>query len=109
FVILLFFMIGHPPISTLFPYTTLFRSVVADRPEVFLRGRLDRDQPAQGVKPDLDGPGVPARAAGGDQGLRQAGDVVAEDLLEPRDRKSTRLNSSHFGISYAVFCLKKTI
>src|SRR2546429_5478013 len=69
-------MIRRPPRSTLFPYTTLFRS----------RGLADaREQ-------DL------ARVAAGRQHARQ---------LAARDRKSTRLNSSHGYISYAVFCLKK--
>src|SRR2546422_7670931 len=73
-------MIRRPPRSTLFPYTTLFRSVLHDRAHVHrivhgladalvLRGRLGR--------------------------------------VDPEDRKSTRLNSSHGYISYAVFCLKK--
>src|SRR5436190_9163235 len=66
-------MIRPPPRSTLFPYTTLFRSLPRLR---LFRGRPDRD--------DL----VGARVRG-------------------RDRKSTRLNSSHTVISYAVFCLKK--
>src|SRR5262247_4726043 len=65
-----FLMIRRPPRSTLFPYTTLFRSPAATR-----AGR-------QGRHPD-------------------------RDRRRERDRKSTRLNSSHLGISYAVFCLKK--
>src|SRR5438445_5945937 len=69
-------MIRRPPRSTLFPYTTLFRSVV-------VRDLLERTA-------DL-----PDDAAG----------VVDQDL--DGDRKSTRLNSSHANISYAVFCLKK--
>src|SRR5437868_10539850 len=69
-----FLMIRRPPISTLFPYTTLFRSVFLVRPL----------QPAQGVGRPALGP-----------------DRVQED------RKSTRLNSSHVSISYAVFCSKK--
>src|SRR5216683_6009245 len=77
FVLFFFLMIRRPPRSTLFPYTTLFRS----------RGRSG---PASSC---------PARS-----------DLAAQD--EPvrpprRDRKSTRLNSSHDQISYAVFCLKK--
>src|SRR2546429_4565064 len=71
-----FLMIRRPPRSTLFPYTTLFRSVIADVPLCA----------AQFVDPLL---GLPVR------------DPPA------RDRKSTRLNSSHGYISYAVFCLKK--
>src|SRR3712207_8480222 len=83
-------MIRRPPRSTLFPYTTLFRSdghaaVDAQLGDVH-RGGVD----------DL--LGLPGR------GLeRRAGDVAAVVV----DRKSTRLNSSHANISYAVFCLKK--
>src|SRR5256885_3835050 len=73
-------MIRRPPRSTLFPYTTLFRSRL-EQAVPRLRGR--RDPPR--------GPGEQRR-----------GDRVAA-----RDRKSTRLNSSHLVISYAVFCLKK--
>src|SRR2546430_12778751 len=88
-------MIRRPPRSTLFPYTTLFRSVRAVN-------RLELLE-------------APARADG-DAGERALGQVdghlrlVAQALVETgqeRDRKSTRLNSSHSQISYAVFCLKK--
>src|SRR5690348_17831920 len=75
-------MIRRPPRSTLFPYTTLFRSVVR-----------------------------PRREASGDDARDDAGHASrprrAHDPLGVRDRKSTRLNSSHPSISYAVFCLKK--
>src|SRR3989475_11416131 len=71
-----FLMIRRPPRSTLFPYTTLFRSQGG---QYRRRGR----------------PGLCGRAGS----LRR--------LLHPQDRKSTRLNSSHSQISYAVFCLKK--
>src|SRR2546426_2155947 len=76
-------MIRRPPRSTLFPYTTLFRSVHAD----FQFGSYPWS--------------------------RQAEDLMKEDLAREivvayaEDRKSTRLNSSHLVISYAVFCLKK--
>src|SRR5947208_8198233 len=83
-------MIRRPPISTLFPYTTLFRSGKG----IFQRAGGGRD----GLGADV---GPPA-GRGGDrifQGVRAA--PVHED------RKSTRLNSSHQIISYAVFCLKK--
>src|SRR3712207_8422792 len=100
-------MIRRPPRSTLFPYTTLFRSprVVhapqrADpRVRVRLRGRepararvgvlarVQDDGPPRQARPRLPRPGLPEAAA--------------------QDRKSTRLNSSHANISYAVFCLKK--
>src|SRR5947209_15374653 len=75
FVLSFFFlMIRRPPRSTLFPYTTLFRSLITD-----------------------------AEAAAEHSLLRQ----TVSDSKARRDRKSTRLNSSHANISYAVFCLKK--
>src|SRR3712207_6998982 len=84
-------MIRRPPRSTLFPYTTLFRSLVEDP-------ALDR-LPGQRV------------AAEGELVLVLARDPeLPRDLLRGQphaDRKSTRLNSSHANISYAVFCLKK--
>src|SRR5690349_22988594 len=95
-------MLQRPPRSTLFPYTTLFRS--RSRP-----GRAgDPGQPAGELarpEPDREDPGTHrrrfhGRGLGGD--LRLHGAAAAE-----ADRKSTRLNSSHVEISYAVFCLKK--
>src|SRR3712207_8778159 len=94
-------MIRRPPRSTLFPYTTLFRSGVGhglhDR-----GGRLLRRRPV----PARDhGRRPPARArAGARRAAAGRTDVGPADSL---DRKSTRLNSSHANISYAVFCLKK--
>src|SRR5438445_5183764 len=79
---LFFLMIRRPPRSTLFPYTTLFRSP-------------DRAQPRDGS--------LPRRATLAARGGRTG----AAGLPASRDRKSTRLNSSHANISYAVFCLKK--
>src|SRR3712207_7782414 len=80
-------MIRRPPRSTLFPYTTLFRSLARE------------DVADRGERGDLPGVGEVAL----DQ--RRARDrLEAERAL---DRKSTRLNSSHANISYAVFCLKK--
>src|SRR3712207_6978951 len=89
-------MIRRPPRSTLFPYTTLFRSVCVElRGDLAVRpGGQDRDVPV------LDG----WLALGG----VDAADVPLVDDVH-RDRKSTRLNSSHANISYAVFCLKKKI
>src|SRR5688572_31261323 len=87
-------MLPRPPRSTLFPYTTLFRSDRAAgdlRLEIDPRG-LRRDAPVRPHRP----------AAEVDVGLR---DRPARPPLA--DRKSTRLNSSHSQISYAVFCLKK--
>src|SRR2546426_2101100 len=78
-------MIRRPPRSTLFPYTTLFRSA-SDRSEPFRHRLTTRRPPA---------PRPRGRTRCG-RGARAA-----------RDRKSTRLNSSHLVISYAVFCLKK--
>src|SRR3712207_8254383 len=88
-------MIRRPPRSTLFPYTTLFRS----------------DDDGEGHQPERDLVGV---------AVGPLAEVVEDDLLETlgneadrgeqeqrEDRKSTRLNSSHANISYAVFCLKK--
>src|SRR5438309_9042589 len=71
---LFFLMIRQPPTSTLFPYTTLFRS---GRGAAYVRGRIHHDAHVPGV------------------------------VAGSSDRKSTRLNSSHSSISYAVFCLKK--
>src|SRR3712207_6848000 len=89
-----FLMIRRPPRSTLFPYTTLFRSVPqADLRRVFPAAR----GPQHGLEHHL--PRL-ARAQRRDQDPERLG-------LHPRDRKSTRLNSSHANISYAVFCLKK--
>src|SRR3712207_7657846 len=87
-------MIRRPPRSTLFPYTTLFRSrshIVPGRTSLILPtlGRTDRDDKHPGGKQFLS----------------------VEDSMScvhsTQDRKSTRLNSSHANISYAVFCLKK--
>src|SRR3712207_7370575 len=83
-----FLMIRRPPRSTLFPYTTLFRSPRIDTPLVF-------PAPAGGHI-DLD-----------NWRLREWYPALEAAGLHKRDRKSTRLNSSHANISYAVFCLKK--
>src|SRR5256885_8766580 len=84
-------MIRRPPRSTLFPYTTLFRSRHAGRQAA--------------VGDDVDALGARRRV---ERQLRVDDGVVAAEVAEVRaDRKSTRLNSSHLVISYAVFCLKK--
>src|SRR3712207_8538500 len=96
-------MIRRPPRSTLFPYTTLFRSGFEGF-DVAAEGRvvgLDLQGTAVGLQRQV-GPAEPQIAAG--QAVEGA-DVVGGQLQE--DRKSTRLNSSHANISYAVFCLKK--
>src|SRR3712207_7671196 len=83
-------MIRRPPRSTLFPYTTLFRS-----------GPDQRREHAQPL-----GAGDDDRDGGGDGELAEL-PPAADEHREVGDRKSTRLNSSHANISYAVFCLKK--
>src|SRR5258708_15082209 len=94
-------MIRRPPRSTLFPYTTLFRSVI-DRVAHALRvgDRRDRHPRMSGR---LDHEAAVAQHVA-DRRLAPAHDL---DAVEREDRKSTRLNSSHHIISYAVFCLKK--
>src|SRR3989454_8122996 len=89
-------MIRRPPRSTLFPYTTLFRSLPAEPV------RSDREQVVRPAR----GPDEPRRPilVFGHQPPVLAHPHVGADLV---DRKSTRLNSSHLVISYAVFCLKK--
>src|SRR3712207_7307550 len=80
-----FLMIRRPPRSTLFPYTTLFRSSAlfgATEDEVLAVRRQAQAQVPRAI-------------------------VFHDPRVFPRDRKSTRLNSSHANISYAVFCLKK--
>src|SRR3989454_7714474 len=93
-------MIRRPPRSTLFPYTTLFRSLAAQRhglpgdgePRVHLdERRLERQAAPVGGR---------ARPV-----VQAPGEGVPQEI--GLDRKSTRLNSSHLVISYAVFCLKK--
>src|SRR3712207_8592288 len=100
-------MIRRPPRSTLFPYTTLFRSSIS--------GNLDDDatSPDDQVVGGLD----PGLVGAGELDLRHAAEVCSAQIDrrtgapirrdQRRDRKSTRLNSSHANISYAVFCLKK--
>src|SRR2546427_3293007 len=89
-------MIRRPPRSTLFPYTTLFRS-----------GFLAEGEPVvlEHVAPEL-APLADTAAAFDDDRLDLPGGNARGDGAD-RDRKSTRLNSSHSQISYAVFCLKK--
>src|SRR5256885_3906487 len=97
-------MIRRPPRSTLFPYTTLFRSGVRTPVQGHADG-LSRLQPP--VREEL--PGAFARVRDRDRtDGPHAADAAAGHRDRSRlDRKSTRLNSSHLVISYAVFCLKK--
>src|SRR5688500_19886377 len=88
-------MLRRPPTSTLFPYTTLFRS----------RRLVGVSQAAPSTLAGHDGQirGADRRRAPGHRG----GELARVLRRDPEDRKSTRLNSSHLVISYAVFCLKK--
>src|SRR5688572_32694568 len=93
-------MIRRPPRSTLFPYTTLFRS------------RLDHAFCFVDTKSNLIGDDGPGTADPGHRHRRLAdahhvAGLVALQVHDAQDRKSTRLNSSHSQIAYAVFCLKK--
>src|SRR2546426_9370326 len=92
-------MIRRPPRSTLFPYTTLFRSLVAGGREPWLH------QTVGGVVVDDLGSACVINRDGEEVG--QVAVPLRGDAARSRDRKSTRLNSSHLVISYAVFCLKK--
>src|SRR5262245_62606765 len=98
-------MFRRPPRSTLFPYTTLFRSAWVFVMEYFgWRQFHNRKEVAAlaGLTPMPYASGDSSR----DQGISKAGNRRIRTLML-QDRKSTRLNSSHLGISYAVFCLKK--
>src|SRR5256884_2675865 len=92
-------MIRRPPRSTLFPYTTLFRSVEQTCQQVIIinKGRLVATDSVSNLQ---------SRARGAETMLVEVGS--RDGALDTEDRKSTRLNSSHGYISYAVFCLKKT-
>src|SRR3712207_7789233 len=92
-------MIRRPPRSTLFPYTTLFRSV---RVEVHVLEAVGREVRVHLRRGDV---GVPKHLLQRPQ-VAAAGEQVRGERVA-QDRKSTRLNSSHANISYAVFCLKK--
>src|SRR5256885_2961714 len=91
-------MIRRPPRSTLFPYTTLFRSHLRALRRRLRRGR--RDVPISGF---LQG----RRLGSGQSRQPELRGRLGREMAGPADRKSTRLNSSHLVISYAVFCLKK--
>src|SRR3712207_7492642 len=91
-------MIRRPPRSTLFPYTTLFRSLAAAHRRPYVGGV--REGRPRGAVRQPDGRVSDHDDGGWDRLAEYAGD-------EREDRKSTRLNSSHANISYAVFCLKK--
>src|SRR3989442_4914834 len=85
YAVFFFLMIRRPPRSTLFPYTTLFRSLAGKKRQIVRAGAVERR----------------------DSGHRNVRGARELPVGEGGDRKSTRLNSSHVRISYAVFCLKK--
>src|SRR3712207_8155036 len=91
-----FLMIRRPPRSTLFPYTTLFRSAALDFEDPEGQRFSLVDDGGSGPANPWERSSVPA-----ERQVRGLGPITI------RDRKSTRLNSSHAKISYAVFCLKK--
>src|SRR5205814_6766996 len=96
-----------PPRPTPFPYTTLFRSRLPGRCHEALV--LNRPDVIQGVHESMLDAGAEVVETDTFQGSRLKLDEwgLGDATLEIKDRKSTRLNSSHLGISYAVFCLKK--
>src|SRR3712207_8667125 len=91
-----FLMIRRPPRSTLFPYTTLFRSEASECVRTHARHLVP-----EGIQAAAD---LLITESAGDLGVQSLDDRTRGGS---RDRKSTRLNSSHANISYAVFCLKK--
>src|SRR2546430_4682041 len=94
-------MIRRPPRSTLFPYTTLFRSQLVEAAVLMQRAEWQLES-ARGRRATF----AAQRSLGGAAGWSLACPQCGR-LELPLDRKSTRLNSSHSQISYAVFCLKK--
>src|SRR3712207_7504813 len=93
-------MIRRPPRSTLFPYTTLFRSPMSS-------SNGNRTDPEEPLLPKPEGlEGIVAAATALSHVYGEEGRLVYRGY-DIQDRKSTRLNSSHANISYAVFCLKK--
>src|SRR2546422_3052603 len=105
-------MIRRPPRSTLFPYTTLFRSLEASgAAEDDHAEEHDRHLELERARRDgLELGGVDGSGEPGERGAERERQELGRDRVDPRavgDRKSTRLNSSHGYISYAVFCLKK--
>src|SRR5262245_63083637 len=97
-------MLQRPPRSPLFPYTTLFRSRRPRPPKVAA------NEPSWARRPARRGRAAASPAVLEAEHLLVGGEPAAEEVesnIHGQDRKSTRLNSSHLGISYAVFCLKK--
>src|SRR3712207_7572906 len=96
-------MIRRPPRSTLFPYTTLFRSL--EESFFHIQKQIDKVYSHQSeVMQDLMKESIQSNYY---KSIFDVGKVITTDIAVKEDRKSTRLNSSHANISYAVFCLKK--
>src|SRR2546430_10458211 len=94
-------MIRRPPRSTLFPYTTLFRSLLVCALAGEFAVHREWDEAGLGIRMAL------ADSSRNDFSQSRAGPVADDGPRSERDRKSTRLNSSHSQISYAVFCLEQ--
>src|SRR5207248_9382029 len=101
FILLFSSMLRPPPTSTLFPYTTLFRSSQTAATSATFSGAIGHTYAFYSVVTDNASNVQPT------PGAAQASTTVANPNPVDLDRKSTRLNSSHRTISYAVFCLKK--
>src|SRR3712207_8977813 len=112
-------MIRRPPRSTLFPYTTLFRSAYAkfEEPGTYAttvtQPSFFRDYLLEQLRPLVQDYGATIEVGVSAQEIPypyvfESGDELAHGGISAADRKSTRLNSSHANISYAVFCLTKT-
>src|SRR3712207_8292276 len=99
-------MIRRPPRSTLFPYTTLFRSVRDQVEQSIIKEAEDLCR-RRGIGLEVEILQRLAPAPCSELVRRAAGEACERLGIKPLDRKSTRLNSSHANISYAVFCLKK--
>src|SRR3712207_6889367 len=99
-------MIQRPPRSTLFPYATLFRSKNLQQREKNIGDNLVQLQQLE-ANADPGGRTVVQKTKSSGWRIFRSSKTEYEIIDRPKDRKSTRLNSSHANISYAVFCLKK--